>query len=307
MKYLIGIDGGGTKTHCVVTDFNLNKIYECYGGASNFLVHGIEKVSETIFNLILQCKDELKIDINSFAGILIGTAGAGRKSDAEKLENSVKKFALENGISINNFFVESDARISLEGAFSGNEGSILISGTGSIMFGKDAEGNIHRVGGFGRILGDEGSGFSIGKKGLNALAKNFDGRGKDTLLFELILKEFEIDSPEKLITEVYSNNFDIAKIAPLVFKAAENDDDICNRILKDEIDELILHVISMKKKLISSKMKLCLFGGILLKENYFSNLLKEKIHNEFNDVEIQSPDFPPEIGAVILAKQKLSQ
>ncbi len=83
-------------------------------------------------------------------------------------------------VPIKKFVVESDARVALEGAFSGNPGSILIAGTGSIMFGKDSKGNIHRVGGFGRILGDEGSGFHIARSGLTAVAKQFDGRGERT-------------------------------------------------------------------------------------------------------------------------------
>ncbi|MEO8398565.1 MAG: BadF/BadG/BcrA/BcrD ATPase family protein, partial [Ignavibacteriaceae bacterium] len=209
MKYLIGIDGGGTKTHCVITNHDGKILFECYGAASNFLIRGTEKVSETILNLIDECKNNLKINYSDIESILIGTTGAGRRSDAERLEEAFIRFSKSQGITFNNFRVESDARIALEGAFSGKPGSILIAGTGSIMFGKDSKGGVHRVGGFGRFIGDEGSGFSIGKKGLTAISKNFDGRGEQTLLTDLINEKFKIDSPGKLIIEIHKNNLDI--------------------------------------------------------------------------------------------------
>ncbi len=123
MKYLIGIDGGGTKTKCVVTDINGNLVYETSGGPSNFLVYGLDKVSENIFNLLNNCIKNLKCDFSDLACVVIGTAGAGRKEDAEKLKKHFTKFAKEK-FSIKNFYVESDARIALEGAFLGKPGSI---------------------------------------------------------------------------------------------------------------------------------------------------------------------------------------
>ena len=185
MKYLIGIDGGGTKTHCIITNLEGNCLYECFSSPSNFLILGTQKVSETILVLVDECKTKLKINYKDVECILIGTTGAGRRSDAERLENDFNNFVKSKNIEIKNFRVESDARIALEGAFSGKPGSILIAGTGSIMFGKDADGSIHRVGGFGRFIGDEGSGYSIGRKALTAIAKEFDGRGSKTILTSL--------------------------------------------------------------------------------------------------------------------------
>ena len=79
MKYLIGMDGGGTKTKCILTDINLNPIYETTGEPSNFLVIGIEKVSETILNLINECTSSQKISTNDIAAIVLGTTGGGRR------------------------------------------------------------------------------------------------------------------------------------------------------------------------------------------------------------------------------------
>lgn len=305
MKYLIGIDGGGTKTKCVVTDMAMNKVFECFGGPSNFLILGTEKVSETLLSLLDQAKAALNCEYNDFAAIVLGTTGAGRRNDAESLENAFNAFLAEKGISVNKFRVESDARIALEGAFSGNPGSILIAGTGSIMFGKDAEGLIHRVGGFGRFIGDEGSGYTIGKLGLTEVSKQFDGRGKETLLAKLIAEKFGIASPEILITEVYKNNFDIATVAPLVLDAAAQGDEACMKIVETQTDELIAHLASMAKKINRPVVDVSFIGGIISNDHIFSQMFKKKIAEKLPVINIKEQDFPPEMGAIVMAKDLL--
>ena len=303
MKYLIGMDGGGTKTKCILTDNNLNPIYETTGGPSNFLVIGTDKVSETILNLVDKCLLDQNISSSDIAAIVLGTTGGGRINDAEILENQILNDAYKKDLTINRVKVESDARIALEGAFSGNTGSILIAGTGSIMFGKDEEGKIHRVGGFGRFVGDEGSGYRIGRIGLNAVARAYDGRAKQTKIADLLEQEFSISSAEELITEVYRNNFNIASVAPLVFDAAESGDKIAQRILEDEADELLLHVTTMKEKLKVQLLKVSLIGSLLTTSNYFSYLFNEKVVRNFDDVQIKEAEHSPEFGAVLMAKQ----
>lgn len=303
MKYLIGIDGGGTKSKCVITDSNLKPIFETTGGPSNFLMLGTEKVAETILGLIIQCVNNLNINYDDIAAIVLGTTGGGRKSDAEDLEKAVTHLAAHKRILLNKFQVESDARIALEGAFSGKPGSILIAGTGSIMFGKDSKGIIHRVGGFGRFIGDEGSGFRLGKKGLNSVAKEFDGRGNKTFISVLLKEKFKIESPENLITEIYRNNFDIASVAPLVIEAGEKGDKIAQHIIETEADELVLHIESMRKKLKEKKMYVALIGSLITTENFYSFRFREKVVQKFDDVVIKDAENPPEIGAAILAKQ----
>ena len=302
MRYLIGLDGGGTKTKCVVTDHDLNILNECIGGPSNFLVYGTEDVSKTLLSIIKECTNQLKINADEIDSILLGTAGAGRRDDAERLENEFIKLTEKKGILFKYFRVESDARIALEGAFSGSPGSILIAGTGSIMFGKDLDGNIHRVGGFGRILGDEGSGFHIGRLGLSAVAKYYDGRGPRTILKDMIERVFNITDSSSMITEVYKNKFDVASVAPLVMKAAEQGDEVCVNILNSEIEELIEHVNTMKVKLNESVLKISLIGGTITTENYYSNLFKKKVEL-IEGVQLTEPELPPQVGAALMAKQ----
>ena len=303
MKYIIGIDGGGTKTDCAVADLEGNILFKTKGNPSNFLVEGTEKVSGSILNLIEECKNQFKLDYQNIEAVLIGTAGAGRQSDAERLKISFIEYSKRKGINLKNFIVESDARIALEGAFTGKPGAILIAGTGSIILGKDNKGNIHRVGGFGRKIGDEGSGYNLGRKGLNAASKQFDGRTTFTLISKYLKEKFNIDSAETIITEIYKNNFDIASIAPLVISAAENNDEAALKIISDEVDELLLHISAMKQKLSLSRLNLTFIGGLINNDNFYSKKLKEKIKEKFPEIQIQPPENSPVAGAIIMAKK----
>jgi N-acetylglucosamine kinase-like BadF-type ATPase len=182
---------------------------------------------------------------------------------------------------------------------------LLIAGTGSVIFGKDRNHQIHRVGGFGRLIGDEGSGNTLGRRGLNQVAKEFDGRGDKTVLTEILKRDFRITDSSQLITEVYRNNFDIASFAPKVIEAAQNGDRIAIKILDEESDELLLHVKAIFNMIGQETLKLCLIGGTVAMENFYSAMFKKKIELHLPNVKIMSAENPPEIGAVFMAKTML--
>ncbi len=306
MKYIIGIEGGGTKSTCVLADLKGNALFKCEGGPTNFLVYGEEKVSENLFKLLEKSTLSQKTNASKINSIVLGTAGAGRVKNAADFEEYFVKYCSNVGVEINSFKVYSDARISLESAFEGGVGSILISGTGSIMLSKDNEGNIFRVGGFGRLVGDEGSGYSIGRKGLKAVSKFFDGRGDSTLISKLIANHFKITSIDEFIDKLYKDNLDIASVAQHVIYAAKKGDEISVKIINEEVNELILHIKAMLKKMDTTELDIVLLGGILSKENYFTEKLKKKISEEFKGVKIKEPKVSPVMGAVLIAK-KLAQ
>lgn len=302
MGYYIGLDGGGTKTKCVLTDDSLKPLEECQGGPSNFLIIGTRTVSQTILDLITECTKEQGLELNQIESILIGTTGAGRRPDAESLEKDFNELLSEHGINIKSFRVESDARIALEGAFSGKPGSILIAGTGSIMFGKDSEGTIHRVGGFGRYIGDEGSGYVLGRHGLVAASKEYDGRGEQTKITDLLKSKFGIKSAQEIITAVYKNNFDIASAAPLVIEAASEGDKVCADIVDAQIGELLAHIKSMQNLLGEKEMRLSFIGGLITTDNYYANNFRQQIEEKFKDVKVSEPELSPDLGAALMAK-----
>jgi len=301
MKYLIGIDGGGSRSTCVISDISGEILYRCSGGPTNILRYDHSEVNISLLKLINEGLEKINAGQPEVSAIVLGTAGAGKKENAESFEKSFTEFLIQNNISM--FKVVSDAQIALEGAFSGKPGSILIAGTGSIIFGKNENGEIFRLGGFGNKIGDEGSGYSIGRKGLNLISKEFDNRSGKSKLKDLLIEKFNINSGEKLIDEIYKNDFDIASVAPLVIDAAENSDPPSVKILDEESDELILHIKKMKELLSIEKMKLCFIGSLISKSNFYSRLLKSKVKIKFPSIEILEPENPPEVGAVLLAKK----
>lgn len=302
MEYFIGMDGGGTKTACLAVDSTGKAVYNTIGGPSNFLMLGDDKVARMLLSLIEECRENLKCEYSDFRGIVLGTTGAGRRHDAERLESAFASLAAEKGLSMP-FHVESDARVALEGAFSGKPGSILIAGTGSIMFGKDSQGNIHRVGGFGRFIGDQGSGYALGRRGLTMVAKEMDGRGDTTLLTELVRDKFSITNAPEIITAIYGNNFDMASVAPLVMQAAEQDDDVCLNIVEEETQELVLHLCAMQRKIDEPVLRVAPIGSIITTDNFFSRMFRQKVERLCSNVMLSKPELSPEMGAVLMARQ----
>ena len=306
MEYIFGFDCGATKSECAVADLNGKILITLTGGPANFLVIGTDKASENILSLLKECKEKLRFDYEDIKRIVVGAAGAGREEDAEKLKNSWQNLAAKKGISLNSLTVLNDAQITLDGAFQNKSGAILIAGTGSIIYGKDEEGKIYRAGGFGRIIGDEGSGYSIGRKALQKVAKFYDGYAENTNIVNLLSDKFKIYSSEELIKKVYKENFEIASVAELVLNAASNDDLVALTILEEETDELIQQMKLLMKKMNVEKLQVSFAGSLVINKNVYSDMLTEKIKFYLPSVSIVTPEYSPLEGAIHIAREMLN-
>ena len=307
-QFVIGIDGGGTKTAASLADFHGNVLAEVVVGPSNFLLIGVEQAAETLFSVAEACCRKAGLSLEQVQTVAAGLTGAGRPSEQQRMQEGLKKVALGKSIAFDRIIIESDARIALEGAFKGGEGIILICGTGSIVLGKSLDGRISRAGGWGRILGDEGSGFAIGRDGLNAVTRHLDGRGKKTLLTESLRKKFNLKTQDEIITAVYRENFDIAAVAPLVLEAAEQHDAESERILNKATFELTEHVRAVTLMLEAAtrdrarqKLPLAFIGSVISGESVFTKILKHKITFSLPQISIVQPQASPSYGAVLLA------
>jgi len=306
MKYIIGFDCGATKSECAVADLSGKILFREKSDPANFLVIGVEQASANIISLIKKCISEFDSVHSEVEMIVIGAAGAGRKEDAEKLRKAIIKKLKDEKIFVKSLIIIGDHEIALKAAFPNSPGCILIAGTGSIIYGKDSKNKIHRIGGFGRMIGDEGSGHSIGRKGLQVVSKHLDGRNKKTKILELLDKKYKINSSEELIKKVYKENFDVASVAEIVLHAAAKKDRTALRILDEESDELIDHIKAILQKMRVKKINISFAGSLLTNKNVYSNMLKKKIKASLPSVKIVKPKFSPVEGAILIAKEMLS-
>lgn len=299
--YFIGIDGGGTKSKLVLVNENLKILSEQNSGGTNLLSVGIDNASKIFLQLIEKAVSSINITSSEIKGLAIGTAGAGRKEQAISLKNKLSKILQKEKYPVKNIIITSDADITLKGAFPNSAGIILIAGTGSILYGKDENGKSFRIGGMGKLIGDEGSGFSIGKKGLSIVSKIFDGRAKENMLFKMFKETFEIETQSEMIDLVYKEDFSIARFAEFVIEAASKGDIFSQNILFAESKELLEHITSAINLLNPAKLNLALSGSLLATENDYSKMLKNKISNKFDKIKICSSKYSPEIGAALLS------
>ena len=307
-KFVLGVDGGGTKTTVVLADLQGDVLAEEVAGPSNFLIIGVEKAAETIFVAAGACCKKAGLTFANVGAVAAGLTGAGRESDQKRMREALEKEAGRSGVSFEKVIIESDARAALEGAFKGAAGMILICGTGSIALGKSSNGKIFRVGGWGRIIGDEGSGYMIGREGLNAVTRQLDGRAKRTQISDLLAAKFALKTQEGIISAVYRENFDVASVAPLVVEAAEKNDTDCERILNKATFELTEHVRALtlamehaSRERGRQKIPLAFIGSLISTENVFTKILKHKIMFSLPQVTVVQPQSPPSVGAVLLA------
>ena len=305
-QFVIGMDGGATKTAAMLCDLNGNVLVEETGGPSNPQIVGFEKVGELIVSLTAELCDRAGCRTTDVVSLVAGLAGAGRDGDKDNVRTAVANETKMRKVQIGYVEIETDGRIALEGAFKGRPGVIVIAGTGSFALAKDHRGTTHRAGGWGRILGDEGSGYAIGRDGLNAVTKFLDGRGRPTLLTTLIDHRFGLSNHEKIIGAIYRSNFDVASVAPLVVDAAESKDAECQRILNKATFELFEHVRVLVNKIeeskgARSKIPVAFIGGLISTDNVYRRILSQKITFSMPQVNVILPEASPTYGAVLLA------
>lgn len=304
MKSIIAIDSGGSKSKCALYDLNGETIFEITRPAANILINEANRTAADLFSLIERCIDKYNLKVEEVEAIIIGAAGAGRKHQADNFKSILNAYSHSKGKSFKNIFIESDIRIALEGAHAGKHGAVLIAGTGSIIAVKEENNNFFTLGGYGRIIGDDGGGYSIVRKTLNIFSKQIDGVIPKSHLFEFLKDELSIDDRNSLIDLIYSTDYNIAKLAEVIITFYNKDDHV-RKIINDESDELISLVEAVINKTGNNKLNLCLMGGLLENENIYSSIVRQKIKNSLPEVKIQSPLFSALEGAFILAQKQI--
>lgn len=301
MGYVIGIDGGGTKTRLKIANINKELLADCQGGPSNIHSNSIQVVKENLRQVIDAGLRQAQIELDDLDCICIGAAGAAREKDKLVIQD------IFNQLGVNcRLIITHDAITALYGALGKGKGIILISGTGSICYGRSSDGEFHRTGGWGHIIGDEGSGYDIGRRILIEVMKGYDGRQDKTVLTELVMDKLGLNSPEDLIHFVYSNDTgkrEIAAVGGLLDEACSAGDLAALRIVQAAANELqnCIEAVVRKLRLENTPVDLVLQGSVLEKGQHVKEKLSDLIAHNYPLISIRTPMEDAAWGAVLMA------
>jgi len=295
-KFFIGIDSGGT--NCRVSLYS-GKDGIKHSGVFNsvhYSVVGAKSFSKHTSGIILDFLKSESLSLTDCAGICSGVAGARLKSNKDEIRKH-----LSEDLSFFNIIIESDTAIAFEDAFGSEDGLILICGTGSVLFGR-LNGEFVRLGGWGKLLGDDGSSYFIGLNFLKRLVKHFD---KFTVKIEIenFLNESFSVHRDNIIDKVYHKKFDVASLAPFVVEQAEKGDTLCREVIEKEIEGVYELFDTFKSKYgVNNNYKVAFTGTLIESDNYFSLTLKEHLKQSFqNHFVFLDTKVNPVMGAVKIA------
>lgn len=281
----IGIDGGGTNCRARLYDETGKILCDAQSGPANIRL-GFDNAWQNIIDAANQCLVKVGFAPNEFSNISIGIGAAGI-SNEEILQEFLKK--APNFEFIN---ASGDAHIACLGAFDGDDGGIIIIGTGSIGYAlKGAK--PHRIGGWGFELSDNGSAASIGREGLKACLLSFDGLGKASGLTDNLMKQIGA-KPTDIVNWVKgAKPKDFGELAPLIFEFANKNDEIAHEIIVNAAHYFDLMIAKLNQ---TGAKQICLLGGMAksIKPWLSPNSL----------CLLTAPKFDALYGAFLLAKGK---
>lgn len=242
--YVLGLDAGGTKTVCLLADRDGRVIGSGRGGGANLQTEGelqVEKVLHAVIDQAIGGRD-LHVD-----ALCLGMAGADRVEDTTIVGDILRRLGYRN-----NVLVVNDALVALVAGAGDSPGIVIISGTGSIQYGVNQRRMAARAGGWGFMLGDEGSGYWIGRHSVTAALRERDGRGPRTMLTQLVCDHFRVASPDLLVRQIYDRGLRpqaIAALGGIVEHARASNDVVAAEILRQAGEHLTVGAQSVASRL----------------------------------------------------------
>ncbi|GIO26509.1 N-acetylglucosamine kinase [Ornithinibacillus bavariensis] len=301
MNYVIGIDGGGTKTQVMLADQHGNILTNEQYGSTNPNTVSKQYLRELFQQMFQDIQEKIPNSLEQVSSVFAGISGAGSADSAFYLRELIEG-SFPNAPIVR---VEPDALNALYSGTFGGPGIVQICGTGSITYGINQHQVQDRVGGWGYLLGDEGSGYDVGRKGIMAALQYEDGRGPKTILLDLLHEHFGAKTGRQLIDKVYqseSPKLTISPVSPLVFQAFEQGDQVAATILHQVADEIYHSLKTLADRLFSTEdsIPIILCGGLFQNSSILSDLLVEKCQRNFSFL---LPDVPPVVGSLAGAIQ----
>lgn len=301
--WVFGVDGGGTSCRLRVEAAVGDLLWKGESSGANPRSVGWEGVRKVLEGLFSALYEETDLEASDCAGGFAGMAGVGRVSDRDAMRGLVRATARVSCP----VEADMDALPALVGALGAPDGILLVAGTGSVALGLAGSGDLVRAGGWGHILGDEGSAWDVGRKGLDAAIRAFEGRGPDTALLPHTLAYFGISDPFDLIPAVYEN-FDKSRVAGFARElsvAREDGDQVAEAILRQAAEDLVALVVSVASRLPGAPpgARLALSGGFVEKEPFLRRLVEERLAARLPGWEIVPTAGDAARGACELARR----
>jgi len=296
--HVLGIDAGGSKTIALLADEEGRIVGEGRAGAANLQTEGELEVEKILHTVIERATDGRPV---SPAAVCLGMAGVDRQDDALIIRDVMRRLGFRT-----NALIVNDALIALVAGAGSSPGVVVISGTGAIAYGVSHHGVAARAGGWGPTLGDEGSGYWIGRRALAAVMRDVDGRGPQTDLTRLVLRHLSLERPEELVAEVYHQpqaRRTIASLGTVVDGAREDGDPVAIDIMANAADELALAAASVIARLDmrGERFPILLAGGMLRESVWLSAELRRRMAEVAPRASVGPLTHEPAIGAVRLA------
>lgn len=287
-KFYLGIDGGGSKTTAVVFNDKGDFICKACGESINYYSVGTENAQKALSDIIE------KLSQKEFDCAVIGMSALNERASDEETYNFCSGI-----INSKKTIMDSDLFIALEAMNINGECGVVISGTGSMAIRRNEDGKIIHAGGWGYILGDEGSGYSIGLSGIKAAIRAAEGSTEKTTLTDECLNYFKIDNIYDLIDLYYSKTVSrkiTAAFAEYVIALAESGDAVALKIIKSEA-KMLSETVSALMKNTNHNIPIGLWGGIFQHNELYRKIFIELLQSYgFTNVKLMS--FTPEVGAI---------
>ena len=304
MTRVMGIDGGGTRTLAVIVDETLQEVGHGQAGPANYHNVGLESVRCALRLAADRACLDANCALDDLSALGCGLAGAGRPEDRHLLQRVVAR-----AIPVSPLIVTHDAEIALVGGTGRREGVVLVSGTGSVAYGVNASGDSARAGGWGPVLGDEGSSYWIGLAGLRTGVRSYDGRAPATILGQGILAELGLRRMEELVswTSGRGSMEQIAALASVVGQCAGAGDEAAQGILRQAGGELasLAWAVVCKLGLANTACEIVLAGGTLRHQPMVTQTLRKELARLAPRADPVWPRRGPAFGAAILALRQL--
>ena len=294
---VIGIDGGGSKTRAIVADEQGTQLAEVVGPGSAVRPgkheHSADVITATVNDALASCEMTHVMP----KVLCVGVAGAGREPERQALWQALAGREVAEEI-----VIHPDYAIALDDAFGEGPGILLISGTGSAAFGRSPSGQGARCGGWGPVIGDEGSGAWVGRRALSVAAAAADGREPATALVGAILTAAQVNEPQELVAwAAQASPAQLATLAPVVTSVADAGDLRANAILSLAVEELVLHIRALARQLFGDEraaVPVAFTGGMLTRGTTMRKRLEQRLRSAVPGAQVSGTEVDPARGAV---------